>query len=124
LDVPERSPEEAAEILLSLAEGQAFTLFEHYLADEAGHAQDHAAAGEALESFDRMLRATVARRPDDLTVLVCSDHGNVEDLSLRQHTLNAVPVLAFGPGAEGIAQLDTLADVGRFVLERLGAPGP
>ena len=119
LDVPERTPEEAAEVLLTLAGEADFTFFEHYLADEAGHAQDPVAALDALESFDRLLRAVVARRPPDLTVLVCSDHGNVEDLSQRRHTLHAVPMLGFGPGAEGVAALETLADVATFILSRL-----
>ena len=35
-------------------------LFEHFLADEAGHAQDEAAALHALDTFDRFARAVIA----------------------------------------------------------------
>jgi hypothetical protein len=112
--LPSRTPEEAAAIFWHLAEGQAFTLFEHFLADEAGHAQDPAAAGHALSTFDRFARTVVAQRPDDACVLVCSDHGNVEDLSTRSHTLHAVPLLSFGATLPFIPT--TVADVGRLVL--------
>ena len=39
-------------------------------------------------------------RKSNLTVLLSSDHGNMEDLSDKGHTRNAVPVLALGPGCE------------------------
>jgi hypothetical protein len=119
--IPERSPEEAAEILWSLGPADGFLLFEHYLADEAGHAQDPAAAEAALSTFDRFARCVISRRPAQAHVLVCSDHGNVEDLSTRSHTLNKVPVLHFGPGAdEVVPHLRDVADVGLAVLRLLG----
>lgn len=119
LSVPERTPEEAASIFWRLAEGMDFTFFEHYLADEAGHARDFEAALRALDTFDAFTRAVVATRPADARVLVCSDHGNVEDLSTRSHTLNPVPVLYFGPSAPEVEALATVADVGRTVLRWL-----
>lgn len=123
--IPRRDPEEAAEIFWRIFGETDFLLFEHYLADEAGHAQDHQAAQDALETFDRFARAVVLNRPEDAYVLVCSDHGNVEDLSTRSHTLNPVPVLTFGPDAALVADaVRDVADVGRTVLRLLGAPAP
>lgn len=98
-----------------------FTFFEHYLADEAGHARDFAAARKALDTFDAFARALLETRPAEARVLVCSDHGNVEDLSTRSHTLNPVPVLYFGPPAPELEALATVADVGRTVLRWLNA---
>ena len=37
------------------------------------------------------------------TVVVTSDHGNIEDLSTRSHTLNPIATLAFGPGRHYVA---------------------
>lgn len=119
LAVPHRTPEEAARIFWKVAHGVDFTFFEHYLADEAGHAQDFGAAGEALDTFDAFARAVVTSRPEDARVLICSDHGNVEDLSTRGHTLNPVPVLYFGPPTPEVEALATVADVGRTVLRWL-----
>ena len=121
LVVPQRTPEEAARIFWQVAQGMDFTFFEHYLADEAGHAQDFEAAFRALDTFEAFAREVVARRPPEARVLICSDHGNVEDLSTRSHTLNPVPVLYFGPPAPEVEALATVADVGRTVLRWLDA---
>lgn len=117
--VPRRTPEEAADVFWRLAEGHAFSMFEHYLADEAGHAQDWALAREALATFDAFARAVVARRPADARVLICSDHGNVEDLSTRSHTRHPVAVLYFGDEGADLTPLATVADVGTTVLRWL-----
>jgi 2,3-bisphosphoglycerate-independent phosphoglycerate mutase len=119
LSAPQRTPAEAAAVFWRVAGEADFTFFEHYLADEAGHAQDFAAAREALDTFDAFTRAIIATRPPDARVLVCSDHGNVEDLTTRSHTLNSVPVLYFGPPVPGLETLATVADVGRTVLHWL-----
>lgn len=117
LDVPTHTADEAAKIFWDLAED--FTLFEHYLADEAGHARDLGAAIGALTTFDQFARAVIARRPPDAQILICSDHGNVEDLSTRGHTLHPVPVLAFGPC--DASRIHSVADVGVEVLRLLEA---
>ena len=117
LDVPEHTADAAAEIVWALAED--FTLFEHYLADEAGHARDLKAAVQTLTTFDCFARAVIGRRPEDAQIFICSDHGNVEDLSTRSHTTHPVPVLAFG--ASDASRIATVADVGAEVLRLLGA---
>ncbi len=116
LVVPLRSPEQAAAIFWKLSAD--LTLFEHYLADEAGHAQDLALAQKALATFDAFARAVIDHRPADCQVLICSDHGNVEDLSTRGHTRNPVAVLSFG-GAP-LPPMQTVADVGAASLQLLG----
>jgi hypothetical protein len=125
LRVPRRIPEEAAEILWAAAASTQFVAFEHFLADEAGHARDMPGALAALTTFDRFARAVVARRPPDAQVIVCSDHGNVEDLSTRSHTLGRVAVLWFGPGAdEQVRQIRDVAGVGRAILALFGIAPP
>jgi len=96
-EVPLRTAEEAAEIFWGAARGNDFTLFEHFLADEAGHARDMALAESALGTFDTFARAVLARRPADTRLLICSDHGNAEDLRIRNHTRAPVALLSFPP---------------------------
>lgn len=115
--VPRRTPEEAAQVFWGLS--QEFTFFEHYFADEAGHAQDFEDARWALETFDSFARAVIAHRPTDAQVLIVSDHGNVEDLSHRSHTLAQIPLLSFGPAVP--TGVKNLADVGRWVVQLLEA---
>ena len=113
-EIPQRTPDEAAEIFWRVAEGVDFTLFEHFLADEAGHAKDMVLAESALETFDAFARAVLRRRPADARVLVCSDHGNVEDLRTRNHTLGPVALLSFPP-LDGAPAPETVADVARLI---------
>jgi bisphosphoglycerate-independent phosphoglycerate mutase (AlkP superfamily) len=120
-EVPVRTPEEAAAIFLQIAAEHDFTLFEHYLADEAGHARDWEGAEEILAIFDQFARAVVSLRPAGLEVLICSDHGNVEDLTSRAHTLNRVAVMHFGERQVEAPSKD-VSDVGRVVLRLLDVP--
>ena len=120
-DVPARTPEEAADVLAKLAAEHRFTLFEHFIADRAGHEQDEDEARRVLSDLSRYVRALLARV--DLartTVVLTSDHGNVEDLSTRNHTLNAVPTLAWGPARSAVARrVRTLADITPAFVEIL-----
>ena len=106
--LPRRDPAAAAEILLGIARAHDFTLFEFFETDEAGHARSMELAADALARVDGLLRALLpALGPED-SLVVASDHGNVEDLSTRNHTLNPVPVLGFGGAA---AEVGTIADL-------------
>jgi 2,3-bisphosphoglycerate-independent phosphoglycerate mutase len=124
-EVRERTPEEAAAVLATLAAAHRFTLYEHFIADRAGHDRDERAALQILEELARFVRAVLSLV--DLTrttVLLTSDHGNVEDLSTRNHTLNLVPTLAWGPARELAARrVRTLADITPTILEILTREG-
>lgn len=121
--LPERSPEEAADALVRIARQHDLTLFEFYETDEAGHARSLEHALDALGRVDALLRAVLAARPAELSVVVTSDHGNVEDLSARNHTLARVPVLGFGPAAERVAAVRDLTGVAPLLLGLAGAAG-
>jgi hypothetical protein len=122
-DVEPRTPEQAAAVLADIAHKHRFTLYEYFITDRAGHAQDAALAQTVLAALARFVRAALARL--DLTrttVILTSDHGNVEDLSSRNHTLNEVPTLAWGPGRERVrARVRNLADITPAVVELLTA---
>jgi hypothetical protein len=118
--LPHRDPAEAAEILLRIARAHDFTLFEFFETDEAGHARSMAAAGDALGRVDGLLRALVPSLGAGEALLVTSDHGNVEDLSTRNHTLNPVPVLGFGAAAGALGGVSDLTHIAP-VLARLAA---
>jgi len=120
IDVPVVTEVEAADVLLSIAASRRFTLFEYFLTDKAGHAQDAVLARSSLTSVGRFLE----RICDGLTVdrqllIVTSDHGNLEDLSTRVHTRNPVPLLAYGKGAGHIDELRSIEDVTPAIVRQL-----
>ena len=128
-DLPLRTPEEAGAIIAAEAMKSDFSLFEYFETDRAGHARDRAAALHCFGDLERALR-TVLERVDRtaLTVLVVSDHGNVEDLSLGTHTMNPALFLTWGPGVND-GEPDTvsprrLTDITPFTLRALGLPSP
>jgi hypothetical protein len=124
-DVPVRTPEEAAEILVRLARAHDLTVFEFFETDEAGHARSMEGALDALARVDALLRATLrALRPED-ALLVASDHGNIEDLSTRNHTRAPVPVLGFGRAAGALGGVRDLTHLAPLLgALATGAPLP
>ena len=103
---------EAARRVHQLVSSHRLTLVEYYLTDKAGHSQDADRAADVLASLDRFLSALLdGLNPlRDLFVL-SSDHGNLEDLSVKGHTRNPVPLVALGPGAERFSEARSLLDV-------------
>ncbi len=96
-DVPLLSPAQAGHRLSRLADSLDFAFFEYWLSDVAGHQQDIDSACALLETFDQVLAGLLESwRDGEGLILICSDHGNLEDLRVRQHTLNPVPALAIG----------------------------
>ncbi len=110
--------EEAADHLLSVAEENDFTLFEYFLTDRAGHSKNRKLAPEILKTLNQFLPqvARFAEQPNHLFIL-CSDHGNIEDLSTFSHTKNPVPLIACGAYSEMFLSLKTLTDVTPAILD-------
>jgi len=96
-DAPVLDPWQAGQRLAQLAGAYDLSFFEYWPSDFAGHGQDIAQACALLETFDAVLGGLLEgwRDENDL-LLITSDHGNLEDLSTRRHTLNPVPALLVG----------------------------
>ena len=124
-DVAPVPPAEAGSRLARLAAEHEFTLFEHFLTDKAGHAQDWEAAGHWLGVLDAFLGGVLAEVDLDRTlVMIISDHGNVEDLSVPTHTVNPVPVVLAGRGRRQVAaRLKSLVDVTPAIVAWLDGGG-
>ena len=120
-DVLPRTPEEAALVLANIVSENRFTLYEYFITDKVGHAQDAAAARTVLQNLAAMIRAVL--NGIDLrqtSVILTSDHGNIEDLSTRNHTLNKVPTIVWGADKEHISKrIKSLADITPTIVETL-----
>lgn len=97
-DTPVLEPQEAGERLAALTGQHDFTLFEFWLSDYIGHSRNMDAACSMLDTFDQVLGGLLdAWNEDQGLILLTSDHGNLEDVSTRRHTINCVPGLIIGP---------------------------
>jgi hypothetical protein len=117
-DLPSVDVAAAGATLAAIARDHALTLFEVWMLDVAGHRQDFAMAVDWLERLDAFVGACAGALPDDATLVVVSDHGNVEDTERRGHTLN--PALGVWCGAPAALPLRDLTDVAPAIMERLG----
>ena len=115
------TPEAAGARLAAIAESHDFTLYEHFITDRIGHAQRADLAREHLLELTKFVRSVLeAADLSRQTVIVTSDHGNIEDLSTRSHTLNPVATLAFGAAREQIAsQVRSLTDIAPAIVQSL-----
>ncbi len=107
--------------LARLTQAHALTLFEYFATDMAGHRAEPAMALDVLGRLDGLLDGLLAALdPQRDLLLVTSDHGNLEDVTTTDHTLNPVPALLWGARAGEMAtRLGSLVDVTPAVLRWL-----
>jgi bisphosphoglycerate-independent phosphoglycerate mutase (AlkP superfamily) len=81
------------------------------------------AARSTLQALARMIRELLAKIDlNQTSVILTSDHGNIEDLSSRNHTLNPVPTIVWGANKDRIAnRIKSLADITPAIVETLTA---
>ena len=122
-DVPLLSPIEAGKTLAKLVESNRFTLYEHFITDKIGHDQDFDWAKRHLPKLAEMIRTVLANiNLETTTFILTSDHGNIEDLSVRNHTLNKVPTIIWGRNRHKIAKtINDLTDITPAILKVLSS---
>ena len=102
-DVPIFTPQKAGRILAEISRELDFTLFEYFQSDRAGHSRDMEKAVGIIGMLDRFLDALIVNTDlSNTTILLTSDHGNIEDLSTGTHTENRVPLMAWGNRSEEV----------------------
>lgn len=104
VDVPVITMREAARRMVMMGETNDLILFEYFLSDRAGHQQNMNQAIKILERLDNFLGELMEQMRDQDTLVICSDHGNMEDLSVRTHTRNSVPMGVYGVGYDAITE--------------------
>jgi hypothetical protein len=112
-DLAPLSPAAAGRILHECAAELDFVLYEHFLTDRLGHARDFSASIDHLRQLDDFLHGILdAVGTTTTTVILASDHGNIEDATTGQHTTNPVPTVFWGPRARELAaRVKSLTDV-------------
>lgn len=122
-DLPAWEPEEAGAVLAEAARHHDFVIYEYFLTDRVGHTGDLAAARALTRNLDRFLAAAAgAIDPTGQTLVLTSDHGNVEDMGTKGHTCHPVPAMAWGAGAGRLLpRLERLEDFAGALLEEVGA---
>jgi hypothetical protein len=130
MNIPLVHPAEAGANLAALATNHEFVFYESFLPDLAGHGRLTPEARNDTPGIEAQVQAVMALldgliggvlgvlRPGD-TVLITSDHGNVESLAEPVHTRNPVPLLAVGPGAAAFAQVEAISGIAQAIMNAL-----
>ncbi len=113
LHLPEFSPEQAAEILYHASRRYDFILYEYFLTDLYAHRGSAEEQMKLINELNRLLGKLVSLMdPREDTLLLTSDHGNLEDSSVRTHTRNPVPLIVWGHEADRLREgIDRITDV-------------
>lgn len=121
-DAPLYTAEQSAALMAELARQHDFSMFTTWITDEIGHRGPFEDGVKYLELFDRVMAALLDcwDQENDL-IIITSDHGNMEDLSIRQHTENDIPTVAIGAKRHQFAEnFGSLTDITPGILRVLG----
>jgi len=118
LDVEDISVQDAAQRVLDSVSKHDLVLFEYYLTDKAGHSMVMETAEKVLSDLDGFITEIIDNIGPEDTLVITSDHGNLEDLSIKTHTRNPVPLLVYGD-VESFRDCTSIMDVTPAILKCL-----
>ncbi|MDR7420408.1 MAG: metalloenzyme [Armatimonadota bacterium] len=119
-DVPELTPRASGRRLARLAANGDLTFFEFFLTDLAAHRRIPLTPDAAVAMVDELVAGVLDAAGGGTTVVLTSDHGNLEDDRSTAHTANPVPTLVVGPGREAFRRVQDLTDLAPAILTAAG----
>jgi len=116
-NLPIIRPVTASRRLIKLAAQNHFTLFEFFHSDHLGHGRYPDKMKYILHVLDEFLYQTITKLPKDMTLIICSDHGNLEDISIKTHTRNPALTITAGKNAKELSvKIKSLKDIKGNIL--------
>jgi 2,3-bisphosphoglycerate-independent phosphoglycerate mutase len=118
-DLPLLKPSDAAARLLRAASMYDLVAYEYFITDHLGHGRYEGAIEKTLRILDEFLLSVfTSADPEKLTILLCSDHGNFEDLSVKTHTTNPSLAVSYGKyAAELFHRIHDLSQIKPAILD-------
>jgi len=112
----EFNAQKAAEVIVHLSEQKDLVLYEYFLTDMAGHSRNMDFAISEIEKIDLLIYYVVQKAIKcDTAVVVCSDHGNIEDMRTKTHTTN--PAFFSVWANASINEISDLTEVKQLTLD-------
>ena len=113
--LPAYSPKETVNYLLGLFNKIDLGIIEYFALDHLGHDQNIDAAVDRINEISHFLEELKPFR-NQLSVIITSDHGNIEDCSSKSHTLNPVPFITNRSFGQTVI---SLVDIKSVLIESL-----
>jgi 2,3-bisphosphoglycerate-independent phosphoglycerate mutase len=119
LKLPEYSPAQAAAILVDAAQDYEFILYEYFQTDVYAHRRSYAECLDLIRDLDALVGSLISQLDQKQdTLILTSDHGNLEEFHSRGHSRNPVPLLAWGKHGEFLrAKIKNLSDITPAILK-------
>ncbi len=112
-------PSTAARRLMKIASENDFTLYEFFLTDHLGHGRIKDEFEIIYYNLDNFLYTLLTEiNKDKVTLIICSDHGNFEDLSVKTHTNNPALTITAGKNAKELfLSIKDLTDIKPSIIK-------
>lgn len=118
--LPVIKPSTAAKRLLKISVENHFTMFEYWITDHLGHGRYKEETEQQLMILDDFLFFILKNLPAGMTLLICSDHGNLENISIKSHTRNPALTISAGLNAAYLSnQIKSLVDIKEAVINSI-----
>lgn len=108
--LPPTSPYAMGKRLAEVARGYDFTFFDGWITDIAGHRWHWQDTLRLLHQVDDFC-AGVHDHANDMSIIMTSDHGNIEAKDSKSHSYNPVPLLVWGEASQYFEACSSLVDV-------------
>lgn len=103
--------------LVEISHNYELVIFEYFLSDKAGHNQSFEAAKFVIGTLEKFIHGIIEAMNYDDTLIITSDHGNMEDLSTNTHTKNLVPLILYGKLKKEFRNLTYLSDIPLWIYK-------
>ena len=114
---PKKSAFQSGVDFMAMTEGYHLSLHEFFLTDKAGHQKSWEMAEWCIRNIEDFLAGVISVfDPQNQLLLVSSDHGNLEDLTVKTHTLNQVPTFAYGKFSQQALQYTVVYTIFRVLF--------
>ncbi len=119
---PIMDPVKRGEDIVKMSRSYDLVIYEYFLSDKAGHNQSWEQSQKIIETLEKFLSGIVSEmNTEEELLLITSDHGNLEDLSTKTHTLNPVPTFGYGLRSdECLKDINRLTDIPVSIYKMLG----
>ena len=113
------SAENAGIVLAQNSDKYDFCLYEYFKTDKAGHSQDLEESIQILIQLEQFILSILKNSNlQEKLIILTSDHGNIEDLSIKTHTYNLAPLIVWGKYKDKIlAEVNSIVDVTNAILK-------
>ena len=101
-------------------------MYEYFLTDFAGHAQNMERSIREITKVEDLILSVLKYMDVDNTILVvASDHGNIEDIRTKSHTINPAFLGIWDrTQARSIPEFKSLQDIYPYIINKISGELP